>query len=182
MNKIIINEFPFPISINESLIPKFGRLIKSNKSRKYDVTFNEWETKNRVFLNEAKNIIKQWINDKKVLSVTTILGWPKKDILVNSKNKKAKNFVQKKDGSNRIKQLHDKLSLALDIDDCYFFIEPTFKTYHDKEIPLCTVIIQPADIMSYDEIIKIYHQQFESIDINKAIERSEKYEIYKPKN
>lgn len=150
LNSEIIFAFPFPISVNESLMPIGGRLVKTTKARTYAkkaVAYADTMPAMPRFRLQIAN----WIDEQKTLRVDTFFIWPKDSIF--TKGKTAKSWVKKIDAHNRIKQLHDALSEVLQVDDMYFFAGDTEKVYSDVcTNPFCIVKIQPMTPRSIYEI------------------------------
>lgn len=182
MNNTILkyNNIPFPISVNESLMPQSGRLIKSHKARAYLKDMQFWAISNKKFIDKSKEIIKTWFSEKKVLRVDTFLAWPKIDLLVDEGNKKATNYVQQKDGTNRIKQLHDALAEILEIDDRYFFYADCCKVISDTNQRQCMVTIKTEKVIKMSDVEAFLKQSqaINQIEIEKHIKKAQEYKVY----
>lgn len=181
MNQILkLNDLPFPITVNESLASVKGRLIKTKKAREYLHSMEIWTKKNQWFIDQCKVIIKKWMISKTPLRVDTFLAWPESEVLVDTKNKTAIHWAQQKDGTNRIKQLHDALSEILEIDDRYFFYSDCSKIISDNDQKKCMVTIQPTKILKMNDI-ENYLKSLDVVndnEIDKIINKSEGYKIY----
>lgn len=100
----------------------------------------------------VSEVLKEQVRQKKPLRVDMILGWPISQVLISEENKTSKDWAQKRDGHNRIKQMHDAISEMLGIDDRYFFSGDCVKTIAAEKS--CTVVISPEDVVFYDDIVR----------------------------
>lgn len=175
-----LNNIPFPISVNESLMPCKGRLIKTPKAREFKDAMLIWAKSNQEFITEVKEIIKSWYKEKKVLRLDTFLAWPKIDLLVDEQNERAKHYAQQKDGTNRLKQLHDSLAEILEIDDRYFFFTDCCKVISDKGERQCMVTIRPEKIMHMSEVENYFKnlQKINEETIDNHIKKANGFKIY----
>lgn len=175
-----LNNIPFPISVNESLMPCKGRLIKTPKAREFKDAMLIWAKSNQVFIAQAQTIIKAWFKQKKVLRLDTFLAWPKEELMVKEENELAKHYAQQKDGTNRIKQLHDSLSDILEIDDRYFFFTDCCKVISDKGQKECMVTIRPEKLLHMSEVENYFKemQKKNETEINMHIKKANGFKIY----
>lgn len=126
----IILTLPLPCSVNESLAPIGGRLVKTTKARTFlrdALTISKLNPE----LRGHQELLTRWIHERNVLRVDCVFAWPYSRLFTNESNKSAKHFVRQIDAHNRIKQMHDALSEIFQIDDQYFFAGDTEKVFYN---------------------------------------------------
>lgn len=132
---VLVFEFPFPTSVNESLAAVGGRLVKTSKARHFLASAIMYAKTHREF-REYRHIVADWINKRQTIRVDCVYVWPKSRIFTKESNKEAKSWVRQIDAHNRNKQLHDAIAEVFGEDDKYFFAGDTEKVY-DESFPEC---------------------------------------------
>jgi hypothetical protein len=127
-----------PPSVNESLASVRGRFIKTNVARVFERRvlhyFNTLAEQQKRAVGDFKNaLFKQRPKDRKILFEAKFY-FQESDLYRQTKGKDAeKGEPKRKDTSNRIKPLEDRISENINIDDKYFFFVWVSKHHIDSD-------------------------------------------------
>lgn len=141
IQSIVIKEFPVPPSANALYAYVKNRMVKTAKYRKYEQEVFKWLTVNHDKVREIRSFVKDL--SPFVLHVDATFHMKRSDIIcLNGKPKR-------NDTSNRLKALHDVLSMIIiGVDDSYFwsgsFHKVAIRESKDPSVEI-TLILRPIE-------------------------------------
>jgi hypothetical protein len=146
-DSIVLQGLPMPPSSNGQystvITMKAGfrqtRRVKSKEAVIYARSFQHWSIVNSDKIKEAKAAISSWNTG---LECTMYFIFPKEKLLTQ------KNQLKKLDVTNRIKQIHDLLVTALDIDDSWYVRTVEEKVLGVKDQGFVIAVIKPTVLRS----------------------------------
>ena len=154
MERIVITDFPLPISTNESFAPmgKMGRFVNSKKKKYFEAQALRWSQFNGLFLLQTRSKINQWVSRGYGIKIELYYCFRKDRVLTTSKPIRPKSL----DGQNRSKPCVDALFKLLGYDDKIIFNETAEKLYIENEESQCTIIVmEPTSPRTKCEILGI---------------------------
>jgi Holliday junction resolvase RusA-like endonuclease len=150
---ILIKNFPYPPSVNESLTVANGRMIKTGKARTFLNKATAHYLANQSFYDKTTEILKDWMKDRKTgLRVNAYFVESLEDIM--TKSPQAGNAFKIKDVHNRLKQLHDALFGLFNINDCNIIAGDCQKVHSNsiKDKDSVYITIEPVELFSLEEV------------------------------
>lgn len=144
-DSVVLQGLPMPPSSNRQystvITMKGGfrqtRRVKSKEAVIYARSFQHWSIINSEKIKEARAAINTWNTG---LECTMYFIFPKEKLLTQ------KNQLKKLDVTNRIKQIHDLLSVALDIDDSWHIRTVEEKVLGVKDEAFVIAVIKPKEL------------------------------------
>lgn len=144
---VVLQGLPMPPSSNQqysTVIKMVGgfrqtRRVKSKEAAIYQRAFQSWSIVNSAKIKEVKAIVNAWNTG---LECTMYFIFPREKLLTK------KNQLKKLDVTNRIKQIHDLLADALDIDDSWHIRTVEEKVLGASSTAFVIAVLRPQKLRS----------------------------------